>query len=113
MYGYIGDIQRFDLQEVMEVMEAEVHTIRIGNFVIATNPFELFIQFGNQIKARSDAEQTFLVQLAGGFEGYVPTEKAEQGGHYSAFSASGIIGHEGGDMLVRETLTTIRGIMED
>ena len=74
---------------------------------IATNPFELFLDYGNKIKARSFAEQTFLVQLANGTEGYLPTEKAEKGGHYSAFISSGQVGHEGEDLLVRNTLKNI------
>lgn len=111
--GYLGDMMRFELQELMEVLEIEVHIVRIGNFVIATNPFEAFVKYGNQIKARSKAEQTFLVQLANGFEGYIPTEKAEKGGHYSGFAASGIVGHEGGDMLVRETLREINCMFEE
>ena len=80
---------------------------------IATNPFELFLDYGNQIKARSLAEQTFLVQLANGSDGYLPTEKAEKGGHYSAFLSSGLIGHVGGDQLVRETLKNINEIFRD
>ena len=46
---------------------------------------KVFLDYGNQIKERSRAVQTFLVQLACGAEGYLPTEKAEKGGHYSAF----------------------------
>lgn len=111
--GYLGDMMRFELQELMDVLEVEMHIIRIGNIAIATNPFEVFIKYGNQIKARSKAEQTFLVQLANGFEGYIPTEKAEKGGHYSGFAASGIVGHEGGDMLVRETIRTINSMFDE
>ena len=81
--------------------------MRLGTIAIATNPFELFLDYGNQIKARSHAEQTFLIQLANGGEGYLPTAKAERGGHYSAFISGGQVGHEGGDLLVRETLNEI------
>lgn len=111
--GYLGDMARFELQELMEILEAEIHIVRIGNIAIATNPFEPFIKYGNQIKARSKAEQTFLVQLANGFEGYIPTKKAENGGHYSGFTASGITGHEGGDILVRETVRGINVMFEE
>ena len=34
-------------------------------------------------------------------------KKAEKGGHYSAYVSSGYTGHEGGDLLVRETLDRI------
>jgi len=87
-----------------------VHIIRMGTIAIATNPFELFLDYGNQVKARSLAEQTFLIQLANGSEGYLPTEKAEKGGHYSAFIASGQVGHIGGEQLVRQTLQEINNM---
>ena len=87
--------------------------MRLGNIAIATNPFELFLDYGNQIKARSKAEQTFLIQLANGSEGYLPTKKAEEGGHYSAFISSWIVGHVGGEQLVRETLQDIHRLFED
>ena len=48
------------------------------------------------------------MQLANGAEGYLPTEKAEKGGHYSAFVSSGLVGHDGGNQLVDETLQHIK-----
>jgi len=107
---HLGVLKRFELQDVMDVLDTEIHIIRLGSIAIATNPFELFLDYGNQIKARSDAEQTFLIQLANGGEGYLPTEKAEAHGHYSAFISSGQVGHIGGEQLVRETLQNIRNM---
>jgi len=37
----------------------------MGDVAITTNPFELFVDFGVQIKACSPALQTFVVQLVG------------------------------------------------
>ena len=107
---HLGILRRAELQEVLEVLPTEVHTIRLGNIAMATNPFELFLDYGNQIKARSQAEQTFLVQLCCGSEGYLPTLKAERGGHYSAFVSSGYVGHIGGEQLVRQTLQNINAM---
>ena len=109
---HLGILKRMNLQDIVDVVDTEVHIIKLGNIAIATNPFELFLDYGNQIKARSAAEQTFLIQLACGSEGYLPTEKAENGGHYSAFVSSGQIGHQGGDQLVRETLSSINSMFE-
>lgn len=108
----LGILQRVELQKKVDVVETEVHIMRLGGIAIATNPFELFLDYGNQMKARSLAEQTFIVQLACGGEGYLPTKKAEQGGHYSAFHASGSVGHEGGELLVRETLMDINKMFQ-
>lgn len=109
---HLGILQRGELQENTDIIEAEVHILKLGSVAIATNPFELFLDYGNQIRARSHAEQTFLIQLANGVEGYLPTEKAENGGHYSAFISSGQCGHAAGDQLVRETLKNINGLFQ-
>ena len=113
MQLYIGVLNCFKIQETKDVHPTEVHIVRLGNVAIATNPYELFLDFGNQIKARSDAEQTFLIQLSNGYEGYLPTEKAENNGHYSAFISSGNVGHAGGEQLVRETLQNIRDLFAE
>ncbi len=110
---HVGTLRRAELQDVQDILDTEVHIIRLGNIAIATNPFELFLDYGNQIKARSLAEQTFLIQLANGAEGYLPTKKAENGGHYSAFVSSGNVGHIGGEQLVRQTLKQINGMFKD
>ncbi len=107
---HLGILRRAKLQEVLNVIDTEIHILKLGPVAIATNPFELFLDYGNKIKARSYAEQTFLIQLANGSEGYLPTEKAEKGGHYSAFISSGKVGHIGGEQLVNETLKEINGM---
>ncbi|MBR5818117.1 MAG: hypothetical protein IKY62_05675 [Clostridia bacterium] len=104
---HLGILRRAELQDYMNIMDTEVHIIKLGNIAFASNPFELFLDYGNQIRARSKAEQTFLIQLACDNAGYLPTEKAEKGGHYSAFVSSGTVGHIGGEQLVRQTLTEI------
>jgi len=59
------------------------------------------------MRARSKAAQTFLIQLTCGSGAYLPTEKVEKGGHYSAYVSSGIVGHQGGELLVRKTIEVI------
>ena len=107
MHIYAGIIERFREQQLKEVVPSEVHFIRFGDIAIASNPFELFLDFGNQIKARSFAKQTFIMQMSCDSLGYLPTEKAERHGHYSANIASGNVGHKGGEQLVRESITEI------
>jgi hypothetical protein len=51
-----------------------------------------------------------MIQLACASGGYLPTEKAEKGGHYSAYVASGKTGHEGGELLVRYILEMINAM---
>ena len=107
LHVHIGTIQRYRDQQFKNVVTAETHIIRFGDISISTSPFELFLDYGNIIKARSLSEQTFIIQLCCGGLGYLPTEKAEKGGHYSAYISSGHVGHEGGDLLVRKTVEEI------
>ena len=88
----------------------EMHVLRIGDVAIATNPFELFVDYAMRIQGRSPAGQTVLIQLASpvGTNGYLPSERAVAGGGYSAVPQSSQIGPEGGQMLVEHTLAAIR-----
>jgi len=72
---HLGILRRAEQQEWQDIVDTEVHIIRLGTVAIATNPFELFLDYGNQIKARSLAEQTFLIQLACGARGYLPPRR--------------------------------------
>ncbi len=108
MHVCAGTVARFAEQQDRDIYTSEVHVLRIDDSVFVTSPFELFLDYGNRIRARSGAAQTFIIQLCCGSGGYLPTEKAERGGHYSAYVSSGNAGHEGGDLLVRKTLDEIR-----
>ena len=71
------------------------------------------MNYSNRIRARSPAKQTLLIQLCCGCYGYLPTEKAETGSHYSAFAGSGHSDHVGGDLLVRKTLPEINTMFSE
>ena len=107
MHVYSGTIARYRSQQTKEIYPIETHIVRFGDVAFSTNPFELFLDFGNYIKARSNAKQTFIVQLCCGAGGYLPTEKAENGGHYSAYISSGNVGHIGGELFARKTVKEI------
>jgi hypothetical protein len=106
-------MERYELQKKVFTVPAEVHVIRIGDMAIATNPFELYVDYGMQIKARSKAVQTFVVQLASpGYLGYLPTERAVKGGAYGAIPQSTTIGPEGGRVLVNRTVDLINSFWQ-
>jgi hypothetical protein len=100
-------IARYESQESTPLFEMEMHIVRLGSVVFATNPFELYLDFGHQIKARSKADQTFIVQLCGGTGGYLPSARAEQLGGYGGLIINGNVGSDGGKKLVDETVDAI------
>ena len=110
--GYQGLIvERYLAQQKgqWKTFPVEMHVLRLGDVAIATNPFELFLDYGVQIRARSAARQTVLIELASpaGYAGYVPTPRAVQAGGYSAEVLVNMIGPEGGQSLVERTLEAI------
>jgi len=100
-------IQRHERQEHRQPLDMELHTLRLGEVAMATSPFELFLDYGLRMKARSPATQTFVVQLACDTAGYLPTAKAVSGGGYGAEAFSNPVGPDGGGQLVEGTLSAI------
>jgi len=96
-------LDRYELQKTQPTLPVEVHAIRLGDMAIATNRFELYLDFGIRVKTRSPAVQTFVVQLAGQGS-YLPTERSVAGGAYGAIPESTQVGPEGGRELVERTI---------
>lgn len=111
--GYFGSVvKRYHEQKSNPALPVESHVIRLGDVAFASNRFELFLDFGIRLKARSKAVQTFVVQLAGGGT-YLATEKAEKGKSYSATAPDNLVGAEGGQVLVEEQLKIINDFFKE
>ena len=108
-------INRYKEQDNHPFQPTKVNVIRLGDVVIATNPYELYLDYGLRIKGRSNAILTFIVQLAGGNVtggGYLTTAKAEAGGGYGAAVQVCKVGSEGGQELVEKTLEMIHKVIQ-
>ncbi len=103
---------RFHRQQTEPTVPFEIHVLRLGDVVFASNPFEYYLDFGMQIKARSKAVQTFLIQHVGGGT-YVPTERAIAGRSYGAVPASTPIGPAGGRELAEWTIDAINALWKE
>jgi hypothetical protein len=86
----------------------ELHVLRIGETAFATNPFELYADYGFRITGRSRAKQTFIIQLCGDYGDYLPTERGVTGGQYSGLVS--LVGPAGGQVLVDETVKIINDL---
>ncbi|WP_339715645.1 hypothetical protein [Cyclobacterium amurskyense] len=104
-------VKRYEkqLENPKQLYPMDLHVIRLGDIAICTNEFELFSDFGIRMIARSKALQTFVIQLAGSSDwgSYLPTQRAVNGGAYSAIIHSNIVGPEGGQVLVDRTVEVI------
>lgn len=105
----IGYLTRWELQQQTTRFPFKVFVFRLGHAVFATNPFELYVDFGLRMKARCKARQVFLIQLSSNASGagYLPTQAAIDGGSYSSKPVSTMVGPDGGDELVEKTLAAM------
>ena len=95
-------VQRFKDQVTQPNLTFEMHVVRLGDVAFATCPFELYLAYGQSIKARSAAKQTFVVEQCGGTYGYVPTP--------AAVVREGVIGNEANrDMCCRSVRGCVHG----
>ncbi|MDD3953845.1 MAG: neutral/alkaline non-lysosomal ceramidase N-terminal domain-containing protein [Lentisphaeria bacterium] len=105
-------ISRYESQNDQPECSFDMQILRLGDCAIANNPFELYLVFGQMIKARAKAGQTFIVQLSGGSCGYLPSREAEQFGGYGGLIINGKVGSDGGCKLVDETVNAINQIFK-
>lgn len=111
LFSQQGIIDRFEKQSAGSALtyNVEMHLLRLGDIAFATQPFECYLDLGIQIKLRSPAIQTFLVQLAGGGT-YLPSPRSVRGGGYGSTAASNPVGPEGGQQLVEHTVKSLRDL---
>jgi len=107
-----GDVLRWRMQLETNTFSCVSHVVRVGDVAIATNPFELFSEFAQRMKARALPEQLFVVQLSNGIGGYLPSNSAVLGGSYSSKPASTFCGPDGGDLLVEQTVEAVNRMFE-
>jgi hypothetical protein len=86
------------------IEECEIAVVTLGDGAITMVPFELFVEFGLEIKKLSPYEHTMVVELANGNSGYVPTRKAfsRPGGYETLTLRSSKLSPAAGDTIVAE-----------
>ncbi len=63
----------------------KLQTLRVGDLAIAAIPCEAFVEIGLEIKRRSPHRPTFVVGLANGYNGYLPTPEHHALGGYETW----------------------------
>ena len=64
-----------------------LQAFRIGDLAITAVPAEVFAEIGLEIKAKSPFKPTFTVELANGYNGYLPTPAQHKLGGYETWRA--------------------------
>ena len=84
--------------------EVLIQTVRIGDLAICTLPFEVLVEIGLELKAKSPAADTFVVSLANGGYGYLPTPEQHQFGGYETWLTTNKVQKDASVILVANLL---------
>lgn len=68
-------------------VELIVQALRVGDLAITAIPCEVFVEIGLELKAKSPLQPTFTIELANGYNGYLPTPEQHQLGGYETWRA--------------------------
>lgn len=105
-------VKRYQSQDDKPYFDYDLQALRLGDCAMVNCPFELYLCFGQIIKARSPARQTFVVQLSGGSGGYLPSPEAERLGGYGGLIINGKVGADGGYLLADAAGDRIRELWQ-
>ncbi|MFO7907943.1 MAG: neutral/alkaline non-lysosomal ceramidase N-terminal domain-containing protein [Planctomycetota bacterium] len=81
-----------------------IQTVRVGDLAICTLPFEVLVEIGLELKKESPAADTFVVSLANGGYGYLPTPEQHQFGGYETWLTTNKVQKDASEILVDNLL---------
>lgn len=83
-----------------ETTTIPLHVLRIGSVCIGTMPCEVFCEIGLEFKERCPIQPAFMVELAHGYFGYLPTPRQIQLGGYETWMGTNRLEPEASDKLL-------------
>ncbi|MCX7885734.1 MAG: hypothetical protein N3B01_00550 [Verrucomicrobiae bacterium] len=92
------------MAEYFERGQIPLQAVRIGELGIGTIPAEVFVEIGLDIKKRSPFKPTFVVSLAHGYFGYLPTVEQHKLGGYETWLGTSRLEVEAAPKIVEKLL---------
>lgn len=99
------------LSRFPETVSLKLQALRIGDLGIVAIPCEVFAETGLALKKKSPFEKTFVIALANGHGGYLPTPEQHNLGGYETWPARSSFLEEGAEpIIVSEALRLLESL---
>jgi hypothetical protein len=99
------------LADYPDTVMLKLQALRIGSLGIAAIPCEVFTEIGLAIKKGSPHKQTFSIELANGYNGYLPTPAQHKLGGYETWRArSSYLEEEASDKITTSILRLLDNV---
>ena len=102
--SYIYAQRAMRLAAYPERTTVPLQVFRIGNTCLGTMPFEIFCEIGLEFKERCPLQPAFLVSLAHGYLGYLPTPRQHRLGGYETWLGTNRVEPLASDKLLQVLL---------
>ena len=99
------------LSEMPPTRELKLQAMRIGKLGITAIPCEVFGSTGLKIKAESPLKPTFTIELANGYDGYIPPPEQHKLGGYTTWRARSSCLEEEAEPKIRDTVLELLRIV--
>jgi neutral ceramidase len=111
-YGKLAEVYAREsilLADYPSNVKVLLQAIRIGDMSLVSSPCETFAETGLAIKAASPFKPTFVVELANGYNGYLPTPEQHAWGGYETWRARSSYLAVDAEPKLRSTLLELLG----
>ena len=100
--NYAERVQR--LLEGPDEITVILQALRIGDLTVAAIPFETFCEIGLELKEKAPFEDAFTIELANGYNGYLPTPEQHKLGGYETWMGTNRVQLDASDKIVEVIL---------
>jgi hypothetical protein len=98
------------LAEMPPTEEIILQALRIGDVAIASIPCEVFAEIGLDIKDRSPLSTTFTIELANGWNRYLPTPRQHRLGGYETWLGTNMLEIQASEKITHVVLDLLREV---
>jgi len=107
VYAY----ESVQVSKLPAAVEAEIQALILGDCALVGIPCEVFAELGLEVKRRSPFAATAVVELANGYEGYLPARRAyEEGGYEARTARSSKLAPGSGESVVEAAVSLLRSL---
>ncbi len=96
--NYASRVQK--LLEGPDEMTIMLQVLRIGDLSVAAIPFETFCEIGLEIKDKTPFADAFTIEIANGYNGYLPTPAQHKLGGYETWMGTNRVQLDASDKIV-------------
>ncbi len=104
--------ETLQLREYPDTVPVRLQAYRLGDLCILTTPCETFVEIGLELKKLSPFGTTMVIELANGYNGYLPTPQQHEWGGYETWRAKSSYLEENASVKMVEAFREMFGELE-